>query len=120
MYDLTRYERVLVEVFQQPPAYPFPFGSASMGWLFEASEADLRRLTYGRLRDQAVALDEVVARYSGSYGALYRCARADGLTPYLSEHLEGDERTLRRLLVQKQRLRPILVGYGQPRRLGYN
>ena len=120
MYDLNRYERVLVEVFQQPTAYPFPFGSANMGWLFEASEADLRRLTYGRLRDQAVALDEVFARYGGSYGALYRCARADGLTPYLSEHLEGDERTLRRLLVQKQRLRPILVGYGQPRRLGYN
>ena len=59
-----------------------------MGWLEAASDADLRCLEWGRLRDQAVAMLEVVSEYKGRYLALYHCAEAGGLTPYLSEQLD--------------------------------
>ena len=115
MYDLTRYALVFEEVIRQPPAYPFPFGSNPMGWLEAASDDDLRRLSWGRLRDQAVAVLEVVSEYKGRYLALYHCAEADGLTPYLSEQLELTEGALRRLQGHARRVRALLDAAPQPR-----
>jgi len=85
MYDLRRYALVFEEIFWHPLAYPFPFGSNPMGWLDTASDADLRRWSWGQLRDQAVAVLEVWSEYKGRYLALYHCAEEGGLTPYLSE-----------------------------------
>jgi hypothetical protein len=120
MYDLTRYALVFEEVIRQPPAYPFPFGSNPMGWLEAASDDDLRRLSWGRLRDQAVAVLEVVSEYKGRYLALYHCAEADGLTPYLSEQLTITEAALRRLTAHARRVRALLDASPQPRQATAN
>jgi hypothetical protein len=52
MEDWMHYERVRRDLFQQPGAYAFPFGSTRLGWLYEASDAELRRLSLPRLRDR--------------------------------------------------------------------
>ena len=77
------FEAMLTDVFQQPLAYPYPFGSANLGWLYEASDAVLRRLSYGRLRDQAVSVDAVFAEFKGEYMALWHTIQSQGMTPYL-------------------------------------
>jgi hypothetical protein len=51
-----QYDNMLYEVFQQLGAYPYPFGSSSLGWVEEASDEQLRRLSWGRLRDQGVSV----------------------------------------------------------------
>jgi hypothetical protein len=76
-------ERGHRDIFQQPLAYPFPFGSASLGWLYGASDAGLARLPYPRLRDQAVSVDIVCAEWKGKYLALSAVIEHQGLTPYL-------------------------------------
>ena len=48
MEDWMHYERVRRDLFQQPGAYAFPFGSTRLGWLYEASDAELRRLSLPR------------------------------------------------------------------------
>jgi hypothetical protein len=40
------FDAMLYDVFQQPGAYPYPFGSASLGWLYEVSDEELRRFPY--------------------------------------------------------------------------
>jgi hypothetical protein len=39
------FDAMLYDVFQQPGASPSPFGSTTLGWLYEVSDADLRRLS---------------------------------------------------------------------------
>ena len=109
------FEAMLSEVFQQPGAYPFPFGSANLGWLTEASDATLRRLSLPRLRDQAVSVDMVFAEWKGRYLALWEAQEAQGLTPYLDEQLTQVAHALRRLQVQQRRLRALLDQAPQPR-----
>jgi hypothetical protein len=46
MEDWVRAEWMLPNVFQQLCAYPYPFGSANLGWVQEASDERLRRLPY--------------------------------------------------------------------------
>jgi hypothetical protein len=46
---------MLAQVFQQRGAYPYPFGSDTLGWLYAASDQALDRLSLPRLRDQAAA-----------------------------------------------------------------
>jgi hypothetical protein len=107
-------ERGGTELFQQPGAYPYPFGSACLAWLYEASDADLRGLPWPRLRDQAVAVDAVFAEYKGQYLAFRAVRNAQGLTPYLAEQLARTEATLRRIQVQQRRVRAILDAIPQP------
>jgi hypothetical protein len=38
MEDWMGYEAMLVDVFQQPGAYPYPFGSAPLGVLYDMSD----------------------------------------------------------------------------------
>jgi len=40
MEDWMIYEKMLHDVFQQPGAYPYPFGSASLDWLYKATEEE--------------------------------------------------------------------------------
>ena len=109
------YEAMLSDVFQQPCAYSYPFGAANLGWLYDASDETLRRLPIGRLRDQAVSVDEVFAEYKGRYLALSDVARTQGMTPYLDAEITQVCQALRRLQQQKQRVRAILDAYAQPR-----
>lgn len=106
---------MLSEVFQQPGAYPFPFGSANLGWLYEASDAELRRLSLPRLRDQSISVDQVFAEIKGAYLATWHIAEALGLTPYLEERLARAARSLRRIQEQQRRLRALLAQAPQPR-----
>lgn len=114
------YDRMLPEVFQQPGAYPYPFGSASIGWLYEVSDAALGRLAIGRLRDQAVSVDQVFAECKGEYLALIHMAQHQGMTPWLDEHIARVARSLRRLQVQQRRLRALLDQAPQPRQVARN
>ena len=115
-----RYERVLRDVFQQPGAYGFPFGSANLGWLYEVSDAELRRLSLPRLRDQAVAVDQVFAEVKGAYLATWLVAQSQGMTPYLEERIVLAARTLRFVQAQQWRLRALLKEAPQPRQAGRN
>ena len=115
MEDWMHYDRILPEVFQQPGAYPFPFGSANLGWVYEASDADLRRLSLPRLRDQAVSVDEVFAQWKGQYMALWHVIEHQGLTPYLDDEISKVARSLRRIQTQQRRLRTLLQQAPQPR-----
>jgi hypothetical protein len=108
-------EQLRADLFQQPGAYPYPFGAASLGWLYEVSDARLRRLPIGRLRDQAVSVDAVFAEWKGRYIALDAYGQAQGMTPYLAEQLARLEQSLRRIQVQQRRVRAILAAYRQPR-----
>jgi hypothetical protein len=65
MEEWMKYDNMLTEVFQQPGAYPYPFGSVSLGHLEEMSDEQLRRVPWGRLRDQAVSVDAVFAYCKG-------------------------------------------------------
>jgi hypothetical protein len=47
------------------------------------SDAELRRLPYPRLRDQAVSVDMVFAEWKGRYLALHTVVEHQGMTPYL-------------------------------------
>jgi hypothetical protein len=75
MEDWMHYDRMLPEVFQQLCAYPFPFGSANMQWVADASDDTLRRLSYPRLRDQAVSIFGVFEECKGEYCAGMRLRR---------------------------------------------
>jgi hypothetical protein len=110
----------LYDVFQQPLAYPFPFGSANLNWLYEVSDARLRRLPYPRLRDQAVSVDEVFAYFKGRYCALWDVAQAQGMTPYLDEEITHVAQALRRIQVQQRRLPALLQEAPQPRQVARN
>jgi hypothetical protein len=44
MEDWMHVDRMIYDVFQKPLAYPYPFGSASLGQLAEMSDEALRRL----------------------------------------------------------------------------
>ena len=113
-------EAMQQEVFRQPGAYPCPFGSLMMGWLYEVSDAELGRLSLPRLRDQAVSVDEVFAEWRGRYLALWEAAKAQGLTPYLDEQLTRTAQALRRLQTQQRRLRALLDAAPWPRQVGRN
>ena len=63
------YDWMLPNVFWKPGAYPYPFGSDNMARLYERSDDDLRRLSYPRLRDQAVSVDEVFCAVEGTLPA---------------------------------------------------
>ena len=115
-----RYERVLPDLFQRPGAYPYPFGSSSLGHLAEMSDEALRRLSYPRLRDQAVSVDEVFAQFKGQYMALYHVIEHQGLTPYLDDALSQVARSLRTIQVQQRRLRALLDAARQPRQVERN
>lgn len=110
-----QYDQMLVDVFQQRGAYPFPFGSASLGWLYEASDEDLARLSLPRLRDQAVSVDAVFAEWKGRYLALSAVVKAQGMTAYLDTEISRVARSLRRMQVQQRRLRARLDAAPQPR-----
>src|SRR4029450_1988271 len=100
--------------FERLTAYPYPFGSANLGWVQEASDERLRRLPYPRLRDQAVSVDEVFEHFKGQEMALWRIAEPQGLTPYLDEQLTTATRSLRRIQGQQRRLRALLKEAPQP------
>ena len=89
------YDRMLPDVFQQMGAYPYPFGSDSLGWLYEVSDEHLRRRPYPRLRDQAISVDQVFAEFKGEYLALWRVAELQGMTPYLDEEISKAAHALR-------------------------
>lgn len=115
-----QYEAMLRDVFQQPGAYPYPFGSSNLGWLYEVSDAELRRLPLPRLRDQAVSVDQVFSEVKGAYLATWHIACALGMTPYLEERLVLAARTLRRIQGQQRRLRALLDAAPQPRQVSRN
>jgi len=114
------YEAMLADVFQQPGAYSYPFGSTSVGALSAVSDAALRRLSLPRLRDQAVSVDQVFAEYKGQYLALHRVAEHQGMTPYLDEALTWVAHSLRRIQTQQRRLRALLDAAPQPRQVVRN
>jgi hypothetical protein len=120
MEDWMRYEVMLYEVFHQPCAYPFPFGSTNMGHLAEMSDEELRRLPYPRLRDQAVSVFGVFEYFRGYYMALHYAIEHQGLTPYMDEHIVTTARALRRIQVQPRRVRVLLDAAPQPRRVERN
>lgn len=108
MEPWMQYEAMLGEVIQKPGAYPFPHGSASLGWLYDATDEDLQRLPLPRVRDQAISVDTVFAEHKGRYLALIKVAQAQGLTAYLDEQLSQAAHALRRMQVQQRRLRARL------------
>jgi hypothetical protein len=114
------YDRMLPEVFKQPGAYPYPFGSNNLQWLSDASDEELRRLSLPRLRDQAVSVDMVFAEVKGAYLATWHIAQAQGMTPYLEERIVLAARTLRRIQAQQRRLRALLDAAPQPRQVARN
>ena len=107
------FDRLLPEVFQKPGAYPFPFGSFSLGHLQAMSDARLRRLSLPRLRDQAVSVDMVFAQWKGRYLALWHVIEHEGLTPYLDEELSKVAHGLRHIQTQQWRLRALLQAQNQ-------
>jgi hypothetical protein len=114
------FDAMLVDVFQQPGAYPYPFGSTNLAWLYEAADDDLRRLSLPRLRDQAVSVDQVFAEWKGRYLALWQVAEHQGLTPYLDEQLTITAHALKRIQTQQRRLRARLAAAPQPRQVERN
>ena len=114
------FEAMLPDVFQQPGAYPYPFGSDNLNWLYKASDAQVRRLSLPRLRDQAVAVDAVFAEWKGRYWALWHVAVHQGLTPYLEEEISNTARSLRAIQTQQRRLRALLKEAPQPRQVERN
>jgi hypothetical protein len=108
MEDWMAYERVLRDLFQQPSAYDWPQGAASMGWLYQVSDAELRRLPRPRLEAQALSVDQVFEYWKGAYSELWHVAEKTGLTPYLDEHISQAARALRRIQEQQRRLRALL------------
>jgi hypothetical protein len=114
------YEAMLKDVFQQPGAYPYPFGSASLGWLYMATEEELRRLPLPRLRDQAVSVDQAFAEWKGQYVALIHVVEHQGMTPSLDAQLSRVAYSLRRIQVQQRRLRALLDAAPQPRQVVRN
>jgi hypothetical protein len=120
MEDWMCYDRVLADIFQQPGAYPYPFGSDNLHTLYEMSDEALRRLPYPRLRDQAVAVEEAFNQWKGRYCAFYDVARDRGMTPYLDGKIAETAQALRRIQVQQQRLRALLDAAPQPRQVVRN
>jgi hypothetical protein len=114
------FDAMLYDVFQQLGAYPYPFGSNDLNWLYEASDERLRRLPSPRLRDQAVSVDAVFAEFKGEYWALWHVAERQGLTPYLDEAISTAARSLRRIQGQQRRLRALLKEAPQPRQVWRN
>jgi len=110
------YDRMLSDVFQQLCAYPFPFGSANMQWVADASDAELRRLSYPRLRDQAVSIFGVFEQCKGEYCALWRVAEHQGMTPYLAEEMAKKAHSLVWIQGLGRRVRALLDA--APRRAG--
>jgi len=106
---------MLEHVFQQRGAYPYPFGSDNLGWLYEASDAALERLSLPRLRDQAVAVDVVFAEWKGRYLALQAVCAHQGATPYLDAEMARVKGSLLRIQGQQRRLRARLDAAPQPR-----
>jgi hypothetical protein len=109
------YDEVMYTIIQQRTAYPYPFGSDCLGYLYQQSDADLRRWSWGRLRDQAIAVDEVFAVYKGSYLTLLDTRRRLGDHPAITEQISETVAAMRRITTQKQRLRRLLDAYPQPR-----
>lgn len=114
------FDAMLYDVFQQPGAYPYPFGSDNLFGLYEMSDDQLRRLSWGRLRDQAVSVDAVFAELKGEYLALWHTIQHEGLTPYLDAELARRAHALRRIQTQQRRLRALLDAAPQPRQGGRN
>jgi hypothetical protein len=114
------YDWMLPEVFHQPGAYYFPFGSTNLQGLYDMSDADLRRLSLPRLRDQAVSVDRVFAEWKGRYVALWHVIERQGLTPALDEELTQTAHALRRIQGQQRRLRALLDAAPQPRQVERN
>jgi hypothetical protein len=114
------YPAMLADVFQQPGAYPFPFRSNALSWLYEISDTELRRLSLPRLRDQAVSIDQVFAEWKGRYLALIAVVEAQGMTPALDEQITQVAYSLRRIQAQQRRLRPLLKAAPQPPQAGRN
>jgi len=110
------WDEVLETLFQHPTAYPYPFGRGPLGYLAEQSDVALRKWSWPRLRDQAVAVDEVFAEYKGRYLALREARRLLGDVPALVEQQFRTVQSLRNIQVQQQRLRQLLDACPQPRR----
>jgi len=91
-----------------------------MGWVYEASDAELRRLPWPRLRDQAVSVETVFEHWKGRYLELIDLVRVQGLTPHLDERISQAAQALRRIQGQQQRLRSLLDAAPQPRRVERN
>jgi hypothetical protein len=115
MEDWMSYETMLHAVFQQPPAYPYPAGSCSLGALEDMTDEELRRLPVPRLRDQAFAVEVVFGQYVGRYMELKMLLEQGGMTPYLDKRITEVCHTLLRLQREQRRLRPLLDAVRQPR-----
>ena len=115
MENWMQYEMMLVNVFQQPPAYPYPAGSCSVGALAEMTDEELQRLPVPRLRDQAFSVEVVFGQYYGRYMELKMLVEQGGRTPYLDRRLADVCHTLLRLQREQRRLRPLLDAVRQPR-----
>jgi hypothetical protein len=120
MEDWMHHDRILSDIFQQPCAYPFPFGSDSIGELATMSDEALRRLPYPRLRDQAVSIFGVFELFRGQYMALDHVIEHQGLTPYVDQEISQVAQSLRRIQVQQRRVRALLDAAPQPREWGRN
>jgi hypothetical protein len=105
---------VFSELFQQPGAYPYPFGSTCMADLYDMDDAALHRLPWPRLRDQAVAVDEVFAEWKGRYLVLLEAIRRVGPLPALLALQDETVAALCRIQGQQRRLRRLLDACKQP------
>src|SRR5215475_9958880 len=103
MEPWMHYEVMLPEVFQQRGAYRYPFGSHNLGWLYERSDADLQRVPIGRLRDQAVSVDDVFAEWKGAYLTLWQVGERLGLLGALDQDVSRAAHSLRRIQTQQRR-----------------
>jgi hypothetical protein len=120
MDDWMHYDRMVPEVLQQRCAYPFPFGSANMQWVADASDTQLRRLSLPRLRDQAVSIFGVFEQSKGAYLALWHVTQHQGLTPYLEQEIARHARALVWVQGLGRRVRTLLEEAPQPRQWWHN
>ena len=106
---------VFTDLFQQPGAYPYPFGSTDMATLYDLADADLARLPWPRLRDQAVAVDAVFEHWKGCYLALRGAIEKVGPLPALVALQDETVHALCRIQGQQRRVRRLLDTCTQPR-----
>jgi hypothetical protein len=113
------YDEMISTVFATPGAYTWPFGSTTLGEVDAMSDAQLRRLGWPRLRDQAVAVDEVFAEYKGRYLALSAVVDCC-VGPKALDELARLEKTLVWIKGLQRRLRTLLCEAPQPRQVQRN
>ena len=85
-----------------------------------AEDEALRRLSYPRLRDQAVSIFGIFEQCKGEYCALWQVAEHQGMTPYLAEAIARKARTLVWIQGLGRRVRARLEEAPQPREVVRN